>query len=298
MAHNDSSAGAPEAAEQSTPENGPVVISRRDMRRAEREFRADARRSEKKRHQARPVRSVATVGAVLALIAGVAIPAYAASSADSQPTADAPSAQDIAEQNAQSLAVGDDVKVGELSVAKYSATTPDEIAKEKAAEAAEKRAKEAAAAEKAAAATAASTSESSASTSVATSSIEPIDGVANPLPRGSYRIERTVSSGHEGADLSASSGTPIYAVKPGKVVTSTESLGGWGVTVAIDHLDGTTTLYGHMTYGSRAVQVGQTVTAGQQIGQVGNTGHSFGSHLHIELRINGAITDPVPYLGL
>ena len=271
--------------------DAPRTITRRDLRKAEREFRSETRTASK----TGPVRSVATIGAVLALMAGVAIPAYAATTADEGGAA--VSAHDAAEQNAQTLAVGDDVKAAKLSVSNYSATTPDEIAEKKAAEEAAKRAKEEAAAAAAAQAEVAS-QDSAGAADVDSTPIAPIDGVAAPLPAGSYTITRSVSSGRDGADLVANAGTPIHAVKSGTVVASSESYYGYGVGIVIQHDDGTKTTYGHMTYGSRQVQAGDRVSAGQTIGAVGNTGHSYGAHLHIELRVNGAIVDPVPALGL
>ena len=56
------------------------------------------------------------------------------------------------------------------------------------------------------------------------------------------------------------------------------------------------TLYGHMTYGSRQVSVGQSVEAGQLIGLVGSTGSSTACHLHFEVHINGSVVDPWAWL--
>lgn len=297
MTKSDLPADAPGSAIAETQKSGSSSITRRDLRRAEREFRSGARTPQK----IKPVRSLATIGAVLALLAGVAIPAYAATTGGD--ASDAPSAHEEAQQNAQSLSVDDGVKADELEVSNYAATTPEEIAEKKAEEEAAKRAKEAAKAAAAAAAAAAATTSSSSSSSSSSDievsdPVEPVDGAAIPLPVGSYYISRTVGSGHEGADLVAPAGTTIYAAKSGTVVISTESVGGYGVGIKIQHDDGTTTMYGHMTYGSRLVSVGDRVEAGQPIGAVGNTGHSFGAHLHFEYRINGAIVDPVPYFGL
>ena len=94
-------------------------------------------------------------------------------------------------------------------------------------------------------------------------------------------------------------GTPIGAAADGVVRISSESYFGYGVAVVIDHvINGQTvsTLYGHMTYGTRAVQVGQTVTAGQIIGLVGSTGRSTANHLHFEVKINGSLVDPMAWL--
>lgn len=84
---------------------------------------------------------------------------------------------------------------------------------------------------------------------------------------------------HTGQDFSAPTGTPIYAAASGVVLSPTA--GGWaGINVVIQHSNGGSTLYAHMS--RRSVSPGQTVKAGQLIGYVGNTGRSFGSHLHFE----------------
>lgn len=109
-------------------------------------------------------------------------------------------------------------------------------------------------------------------------------------------------AGHTGADFRSASGTAIYAVKSGTVVTSTALRNGSGVYksygeyIVIDHHDGTMTLYAHMYPGSRMVSVGDSVSQGQQIGKVGTTGNSTGNHLHFEVRINGKPVNPAPYL--
>ena len=84
---------------------------------------------------------------------------------------------------------------------------------------------------------------------------------------------------HTGQDFPAPSGTPIYAVASGIVLSPTA--GGWaGTNVVIQHSNGGATLYAHMS--QRVASTGQAVTAGQLIGYVGNTGRSFGAHLHME----------------
>ena len=108
--------------------------------------------------------------------------------------------------------------------------------------------------------------------------------------------------GHTGVDFACASGTPIYAVKSGTVVTSTalrNSSGNYksyGEYIVIDHHDGTMTLYAHMYPGSRLVSKDQNVSQGQQIGSVGTTGNSSGNHLHFEVRINGRCVNPTAYL--
>jgi murein DD-endopeptidase MepM/ murein hydrolase activator NlpD len=99
--------------------------------------------------------------------------------------------------------------------------------------------------------------------------------------------------GHPGIDLHASYGDPIHACRAGTVV-SAGWLGGYGNAVIIDHGGGMATLYGHQS--RMAVTAGQQVTAGQVIGYIGSTGYSTGPHLHFEVRINGNVVDPAPYL--
>ncbi|MBR3697549.1 MAG: peptidoglycan DD-metalloendopeptidase family protein [Clostridia bacterium] len=110
--------------------------------------------------------------------------------------------------------------------------------------------------------------------------------------------------GHTGADFACSSGTPVLAVKAGTVITSTAlrrsngSYRSYGEYVAINHHDGTITLYAHMLSGSRTVNQGDVVVQGQQIGQVGSTGNSTGPHLHFEVRVgtNATAVNPSQYL--
>ena len=84
---------------------------------------------------------------------------------------------------------------------------------------------------------------------------------------------------HTGQDFPAPRGTPIYAVASGVVLSSTA--GGWaGTNVVIQHSNGGSTLYAHMS--RKVVSPGKTVKAGQLIGFVGNTGRSTGPHLHLE----------------
>lgn len=99
---------------------------------------------------------------------------------------------------------------------------------------------------------------------------------------------------HSGIDIGAGYGTNILAANSGTVILS-QSYGGYGECVIIDHGGGLTTLYGHMS--SRNVSVGQTVTSGDVIGLVGSTGISSGPHLHFEVRENGQVVDPFNYVS-
>jgi murein DD-endopeptidase MepM/ murein hydrolase activator NlpD len=97
---------------------------------------------------------------------------------------------------------------------------------------------------------------------------------------------------HEGVDIAAPGGTPIRAAKAGTIVLA-EPYGGYGNYTCIDHGGGVSSCYAHQSaFAMTAGSVGQ----GQVIGYVGNTGASFGDHLHFEIRINGAAVDPLGYL--
>lgn len=105
---------------------------------------------------------------------------------------------------------------------------------------------------------------------------------------------------HEGIDFTPGDGAPIQAVADGTVRIATESGGAFGVTVLIDHVvDGKvySSRYAHMQYGSLKVEQGQRVTVGTVIGNTGNTGRSFGAHLHLEILQNGTTAiDPWSWL--
>ncbi len=98
---------------------------------------------------------------------------------------------------------------------------------------------------------------------------------------------------HAGIDIAAPSGTPIHAAAGGSVVLAAWT-GGYGNYTCIDHGGGMAPCYAHQS--AYAVSAGTQVGQGQVIGYVGNTGHSFGAHLHFEVRINGNPVDPLGYL--
>jgi len=104
------------------------------------------------------------------------------------------------------------------------------------------------------------------------------------------------STFHEGVDLAPGCDAPIVAAASGKVVYAGRN-GGYGNYIKIDHGGGIGTGYGHIRDGGIYVRVGQQVSAGQQIAAVGNTGNSFGCHLHFECYVNGATTNPVPFMA-
>jgi len=132
-----------------------------------------------------------------------------------------------------------------------------------------------------------------------------------PVPGGNHQFIRPVNgpitspygtridpitgatSFHPGVDFGAACGTPIKAAGSG-VIFSAGWNGGYGNATIINHGGGIATLYGHQS--RIAVSVGQTVSQGQIIGYVGTTGYSTGCHLHWEVRVNGATTNPLAYL--
>lgn len=134
-----------------------------------------------------------------------------------------------------------------------------------------------------------------------------------PLPAGPIRygsgsliwpVDGPVVSGfgmrwgqmHEGIDIAVPEGTPIRAADAGTVVLvqSESESGGYGNFTCLDHGGGLQTCYAHQS--SQAVGYGDTVSQGDVIGYTGCTGHCFGPHLHFEVRVNGAPTDPLGYL--
>ena len=98
---------------------------------------------------------------------------------------------------------------------------------------------------------------------------------------------------HEGIDITAPTGTPIWAAAAGTVIWSGWR-GGYGNAVVIDHGDGLATLYAHAS--ALVVGVGEQVSQGQTVSLVGSTGNSSGPHLHFEVRVNGVAVDPLLYL--
>lgn len=129
-----------------------------------------------------------------------------------------------------------------------------------------------------------------------------VKGTVNTWPTSStyitssygYRVHPITKQNklHTGVDIGASYGSKIVAAGAGTVIFS-GWYGAYGNAVIIDHGNGISTLYGHMS--SRAVAAGKTVAAGQLIGYVGSTGWSTGAHLHFEVRKDGVPTNPMAY---
>jgi murein DD-endopeptidase MepM/ murein hydrolase activator NlpD len=221
-------------------------------------------------------RSTGAALAISALVVGTALPAIGMVRASDAQAANNASADIRAQSFTAANGVLPDVQVHGT----FTATTPTELSAIQAATAAAAR------------------------TGVA--SIAKPGQVIYPMAAGSYTLTdgfgapRTGRS-HMGQDFAAPIGTPIYAAADGCVTLSQESYQGYGVSVEIAHpaLSGqnaVSTLYAHMDYGSRAVQVGECVSAGQFLGRVGNTGWTVGSCLHFEVHINDSAIDPLAWL--
>ena len=99
---------------------------------------------------------------------------------------------------------------------------------------------------------------------------------------------------HEGMDLAAPTGTPIHASDGGKIIKA-NYWSGHGLCVEIDHGNGIVTRYSHCS--ATFVSIGDLVYQGQHIANVGNTGHSFGSHCHFEVRVNDVSQNPRNYIN-
>ena len=97
---------------------------------------------------------------------------------------------------------------------------------------------------------------------------------------------------HKGDDLAAPGGTPTYAAHAGTVLIAGEYFG-YGLCTMIDVGDGIVVVYGHSS--RLLTTVGQQVKAGQKIAEVGNTGESFGYHLHFEIRLAGGVVTPTKW---
>jgi murein DD-endopeptidase MepM/ murein hydrolase activator NlpD len=137
-----------------------------------------------------------------------------------------------------------------------------------------------------------------------------------PVAAGSWirPTAGTVTSGygprggalHAGVDIAGPRDTPVYAAADGTVVTAactsaycdrdgSLSLAGYGNLVELDHGGGVTTRYAHLS--AYTATAGQRVSAGALLGFQGSTGNSTGVHLHLEVRLDGASVDPVPWLA-
>ena len=133
--------------------------------------------------------------------------------------------------------------------------------------------------------------------------------VLSPFESNKYRVTSPygqrvlngVNQWHNGIDLVGEGSTAVCSVCDGKVVSSTmitdksNRTWEWGNYVCVE-ADGKRIYYCHLA--SRAVKVGDTVKKGQRIGIMGNTGYSFGTHLHFEVRVNNKAINAADFLGI
>jgi murein DD-endopeptidase MepM/ murein hydrolase activator NlpD len=99
---------------------------------------------------------------------------------------------------------------------------------------------------------------------------------------------------HRGVDIVVPTGTPVYAMSSGKV-SFAGTMTGFGLVVLVDHRDGISTLYAHLS--QILVVEGQAVTRDESLGLSGASGNATGPHLHFEVRGRGHQLDPVAMLG-
>jgi murein DD-endopeptidase MepM/ murein hydrolase activator NlpD len=145
----------------------------------------------------------------------------------------------------------------------------------------------------------------------------PADGVAgpatlsalrrHPIPASPLRLARPIAAPtgdgygpranrfHSGVDFIAPSGRAVRAAGSGRVAFAGYNSGGYGNLVVIDHALGVSSWYAHLS--SISVRHGQSVGAGALVGRVGATGDATGPHLHFEVRLHGAIVNPLTALG-
>ena len=123
----------------------------------------------------------------------------------------------------------------------------------------------------------------------------PVNGELDPSSGFGVRIDPFLNrpAMHTGIDFRGNSGEPVRATASGTVTAAGWS-GGYGRMVEIEHANGVSTRYGHLS--EIDVKVGQTIKIGQVVGRLGSTGRSTGPHLHYETRIDGEAVDPDKFL--
>ena len=126
--------------------------------------------------------------------------------------------------------------------------------------------------------------------SLGISLVKPVSGTISSRFGARSRVR---SSAHTGLDIATSTGTPVVAAASG-TVTFSGWKGSYGYLMVITHSNGVQTYYGHCS--KLYYSAGQTVSKGQKIAAVGNTGNSTGPHLHFEIRVNGVAYNPQNYL--
>lgn len=124
--------------------------------------------------------------------------------------------------------------------------------------------------------------------------LTPASGLAPPIDgRIASRFGLRHRRLHAGVDFAAAYGTPVRAAAAGTVLR-TGWIGPYGNVVVVHHGGGLATVYAHLS--EIAVDATSTVDAGQRLGRVGETGRSFGAHLHFEVRVHGSAVDPSAFL--
>jgi murein DD-endopeptidase MepM/ murein hydrolase activator NlpD len=118
----------------------------------------------------------------------------------------------------------------------------------------------------------------------------------HPLGDTAYRVTTGFAAWHPGVDFAGEYGTPIYASETGVVVFAGWHRDGYGELVILDHGEGWTTYYGHLS--ARYVGCGDQVTQGQVIGQMGMSGNATGVHLHFEIRDADSPLNPYDYIPI
>ena len=111
------------------------------------------------------------------------------------------------------------------------------------------------------------------------------------------QVSRGLGGGHTGLDLMAPYGSPIRAPLAGTVIF----VGVWygyGNMIDIRHDNGMITRYGHLSKFAPGIRPGVAIDTGALLGNIGTSGQAQGAHLHFEVRIDGRVMDPKPYLGL
>lgn len=243
--------------------------------------RVQSRRT--KRHWAK-VKALGATLAIGVMMTGAAFPGLNPLSDQTAAASAAAAVSTTADADSQSYTATDEIRAEIAPRGAFAATTPEEIKETRS--------------RAVAAAVAAGMPLSSAM------EIPLADRIVMPMADGTYSFTDGFGASrpgrsHLGQDFAAPLGTPINAAMKGCVSRSTESFEGYGVTIQIESIvDGkaVSTVYSHMTYGSRAVEVGDCVEAGQYIGDVGSTGYVFGSCLHFEVHLNATPVDPLPWL--
>ena len=120
-----------------------------------------------------------------------------------------------------------------------------------------------------------------------------------PAPTARMISQYFGHNGHKGLDITTGGalGRPIVAAASGVVEIAGSTGNSYGQQVLINHGNGIKTRYAHCITGSILVRPGQQVTAGQRIASIGSTGNSTGPHLHFEVIVNGAVTNPLNYVS-